>query len=229
MEQKNQLDDPRLLKGKVLPILEKIGKCIHLISIDKFCEDISVGLYEKNEMMTVWTFTKGEKAASRIQQIKERLINLGELSTSTTDKNKLVFECGEKHTSLLKFLLRLAVEKPVEYKHPEYPVKDLRSDLMLGAISQKGPNGWEYKLTAQGEAENQNSRFRAITKGLMRYGSLEQSSDGSMYFSCKTRHDKLFQMLLPIARNVRGVEDELEADAMRGQMTTGTLGFSPPV
>ena len=36
-------------------------------------------------------------------------------------------------------------------------------------------------------------------------------------------------MLLPIARNVRGVEDELEADAMRGQMTTGTLGFSPPV
>ena len=46
MEQKNQLDDPRLLKGKVLPILEKIGKCIHLISIDKFCEDISVGLYE---------------------------------------------------------------------------------------------------------------------------------------------------------------------------------------
>ena len=36
MEQKNQLDDPRLLKGKVLPILEKIGKCIHLISIDKF-------------------------------------------------------------------------------------------------------------------------------------------------------------------------------------------------
>ena len=76
MEQKNQLNDPRLLKGKVLPILEKIGKCIHLISIDKFCEDISVGLYEKNEMMTVWTFTKGEKAASRIQQIKERLIDL---------------------------------------------------------------------------------------------------------------------------------------------------------
>ena len=229
MDQKNQFNDPRLTKGKILPILDKIGKCVHLISIDKFCEDISIGLYEKNGMMTVWTFAKGNKAATRIQQVQQRLIDLGELSVSPVEKNKLVFGCGEKHISLLKFLLRLAVEKPTEYQHPQYPVKDLRSDLMLGAIGQKGTNGWEYILTAQGEAENQNSRFRAITKGLMRYGGLEQSSEGNMYFSCKTRHDKLFQMLLPIARNIRGVEDELEADAMRGQMTTGTLGFSPPV
>ena len=229
MEQANKFDDSRLLSNKILPVLDKIGKCVHLISIDKYCDDISVGLYEKNGMMTVWTFSEGDKASSRIRQIQDRIIDLGGLSYSPVEKNKLIFECGEKHTSLLRFLLRLAVEKPLEYEHPQYPIKDLRSDLMLGAVGQKGLNGWEYKLTAAGEAANQNSRFRAITKGLIRYGALLQSPEGGMYFSCKTRHDKLLQMLLPIARNIRGVEDELEANAIRGQMTTGTLGFSPPV
>ena len=36
------------------------------------------------------------------------------------------------------------------------------------------------------------------------------------------------RLLLPYARNVSGTQDMLEADALRGQMTTGTLGFTPP-
>jgi hypothetical protein len=31
-----------------------------------------------------------------------------------------------------------------------------------------------------------------------------------------------------MARNVSKVEDMLAADALRSQMTTGTLGFTPP-
>ncbi len=34
------------------------------------------------------------------------------------------------------------------------------------------------------------------------------------------------RILLPYSRNISAVEGMMEAEAMRGQMTTGTLGFS---
>ena len=43
------------------------------------------------------------------------------------------------------------------------------------------------------------------------------------------RRDELVRIVLPYARNITGTQDMLEADSIRGQMTTGTLGFSPPV
>ena len=45
-------------------------------------------------------------------------------------------------------------------------------------------------------------------------------------FPCDERHDELVRIILPYSRNVSQVEDSLEADSMRGQMTTETLGFS---
>jgi hypothetical protein len=57
---------------------------------------------------------------------------------------------------------------------------------------------------------------------------MEKTEDGGVSFTCGQRHDELVRLLLPYARNVTRVEDQLEADALRGQMTTGTLGFSPP-
>jgi hypothetical protein len=35
------------------------------------------------------------------------------------------------------------------------------------------------------------------------------------------------RLLLPYSRNVSAAESMMEAEAQRGQMTTGTLGFSP--
>ena len=32
---------------------------------------------------------------------------------------------------------------------------------------------------------------------------------------------------MPYSRNVSSVESMMEAEALRGQMTTGTLGFTP--
>ena len=51
---------------------------------------------------------------------------------------------------------------------------------------------------------------------------------GLVGFNCGYRHDQLARLTLPYARNVSAVEDELESESMRGQMTTGTLGFTPP-
>ena len=46
-------------------------------------------------------------------------------------------------------------------------------------------------------------------------------------FPCGQRHDDLVRIVLPYSRNVSAVENLMEEEAMRGQMTTGTLGFTP--
>jgi hypothetical protein len=57
---------------------------------------------------------------------------------------------------------------------------------------------------------------------------MEKVDDNEIAFPCGRRHDKLIRLLLPYSRNVSAVESMMEAEAMRGQMTTGTLGFTPP-
>ena len=45
-------------------------------------------------------------------------------------------------------------------------------------------------------------------------------------FACGMPHDALMRVLLPYSRNISSVETMMAAEALRGQMTTGTLGFS---
>ena len=63
----------------------------------------------------------------------------------------------------------------------------------------------------------------------MRYGEMERVSDTEVTFPCGYRHDELIRLLLPYSRNVSSVEQMMEAAAMRGQLTTATAGFAPPV
>ena len=56
---------------------------------------------------------------------------------------------------------------------------------------------------------------------------MEEAGDGELAFPCGQCHDKLIRVLLPHSRNVIAVEGMMEAEASRGQMTPGTLGFSP--
>ena len=55
---------------------------------------------------------------------------------------------------------------------------------------------------------------------------MEKIGDTELKFPCSSRYDQLVRSVLPYARNVSGTEDMLESDDSRGQMTTGTLGFS---
>jgi hypothetical protein len=63
--------------------------------------------------------------------------------------------------------------------------------------------------------------------GLVRYGEMEKVSNKGAAFVCGFKHDGLVRLLLPYARNVSAVEQMLESSALRGQLTTGTAGFSP--
>ena len=56
---------------------------------------------------------------------------------------------------------------------------------------------------------------------------MEKVEKNTVAFSCGSRHDELLRLLLPYSRNISAVETMLEESALRGQLTTGTAGFSP--
>ena len=105
-------------------------------------------------------------------------------------------------------------------------VKDLKSDMILFAVPGPIDGGWAYTVDGEGEAKRPALRIRATVAGLERYGEMERVGETQVAFPCRSRYDGLVRVVLPYARNISGTEDMLEAFDTRGQMTTGTLGFS---
>ena len=216
-------------KGRVARVIQEYGKCVELVPIDPNFQEISVGLYVKDGIGTIWTFSSKDGVEGRMEQIRDQLVRLGGLGVVEDTHNKLKFNCSNLHEKSLKFLLTMAVEKPAGYELPTGKTKDLRTDLMLGFSAEQVDKKWIYKLEVEGDAPNAAQRIRAVTRGLIRYGEMKETDDKSgVSFECGFRHDELVRLTLPYARNITGVEDQMAEEALRGQMTTGTLGFTPP-
>ena len=215
-------------RGRAAAVLDRIGHCVELVPLDPNFHEITVGLYVKDGVATVWTFSRKPGVEKRIEEIRGQLVSLGGMTAVEGTHDKVKFDCGELHERPLKFLMKQAVEKPVTHTLPQGRVKDLRSPLMLDIEGSEENGRWVYRVNAEGEARNEAARLRAVTGGLVRYGDMEKVGADAAGFACGYRHDELARLVLPFARNVSQVEDMLAADALRGQMTTGTLGFAPP-
>jgi hypothetical protein len=213
---------------RVVDLVQRLGRCLELVSLDPNFHEITVSLYEKDAIMTLWTFSRVPGVQERIRSIRDQLVTLGGLEPVEGTHDQARYPCGQKHGRPTKFLMTRAVERGLDYSLPEGRVKDLRSSLMLDTEGREKDGRWVYRVTAEGEAPNVAARLRAVTAGFVRYGEMEILSDDMLAFPCGYRHDQLARLVLPYARNVSQVEDMLEADALRGQMTTGTLGFTPP-
>jgi hypothetical protein len=216
-------------RGRVVEIIERYGRCLELVPLDPNFHDISVGLYDKDGLSTVWTFSQRAGVEERVRKIRDQLVALGGMEPVEGTHNQVRFPCAQQHRRPTMFLVMQAVEKDPEYSVPEGKpsVKDRRSDLMLGFEATEQDGRWVYRVTAEGEVANKAQRLKAVTAGFVRYGEMEKLED-VVSFPCGFRHDPLAALVLPYARNVSGVEDMLEVAALRGQMTTGTLGFTPP-
>ena len=220
----NQIDN----KENVKDMLDRIGKCSELISIDPHFKDISVGLYEKNNVYTVWTFSKVPGVSNRISEIRDQLVNLGGMVPVPDTNNQVKFPNDELYDRPVKFLIKLAVEKPSNNRHPDGPItiKDLRSPLTLIINSYDENDKRIYEVTTEGEFKNPELRKRATVQGFIRYGDMEKIDNTKVMFKGGYQRDELVRIILPYARNITGTQDMLDADSMRGQMTTSTLGFS---
>ena len=213
--------------SRVTEVVEKYGWCLELVPMDPHFHGISVGLYARDGIATVWTFSRREGVDDRVQRIRDQLAELGGMVAVADSYDQVSFTCGYMHGRALRFLLMQAVEKPPDYSLPQGPVKDTRSALMLSVAGAESGGRWVYRISGEGEVPNLPARLRAVASGFKRYGEAEGVSDDEVAFPCGYRHDRLTQLLLPYARNVSVVEDMLDSSALRGQLTTGTAGFTP--
>ena len=216
-------------KGRVAQVLERIGSCLELVPMDARFGNISVGLYVKDGVCTVWSFRHADGVDDRLRTIRDQMVSLGGLSSVDGTHDQLTFPCGQVHVRPVKFLLTQAVGKDPEYTHAsgDMRIKDSKSSLMLGVDGHEQEGRWLYRVSAEGEAPNPALRLRMVVAGFLRYGEMEKVSETEVAFSCGDRHDGLMRVLLPYSRNISGVETMMDAEALRGQMTTNTLGFTP--
>ena len=190
--------------------------------------DITVGLYLKDGIWTVWTFSHKDGVDKRLEEIRDQLVLKGSMEAVAGTTNQAYFACGMFHDRPMRFLLRNAVEKAPISEPDTSPltVRDIKSKLDMLATPGEEDGQGAYRVSATGEVKRPEIRIRAMVGGFMRYGDLERIEPDTASFQCKARHDALVRTLMPIARNISGSQDALAAEDMRGQLTTQTLGYS---
>ena len=210
-------------------VIERYGKCLELIPVDKYFKDISVGLYVKDAVCTIWTYSQVDGVPKRLQTIRDQMIKLGDMEAIPNTHNQVQFTCGSTHSRPLKFLLSQAVTKPPIYRHAEGPmtISDTKSPLTINVQPYDDDDSQSlYQVSVSGTAKNPAMRLRMILAGFVRYGEMDKTEDGNIFFTCRHRHDNLLKLLMPYSRNISSVEGMIAAESLRGQMTTCTLGFS---
>ena len=211
-------------------VIERYGQCLELVPLDRRFHDISVGLYVKDGICTIWTFSRREGVEGRIREIRDQLIALGGMEAVEGTNNQVRFPCGQLHQRTLRFVMSQAVGKAPDYAPPqgELSIQDSKSALTIHAelFMRDDEERAAYSVSLEGEARNAAMRLRMVLAGFTRYGEMEQVGESGVAFACGLPHDALMRVLLPYSRNISSVETMMAAEALRGQMTTGTLGFS---
>ena len=214
-------------------VIERYGQCLELVPLDRRFHDISVGLYVKDGICTIWTYSRREGVEERIREIRDQMIALGGMEAVEGANNQVRFPCGELHQRTLRFVMSQAVGKAPDYAPPQgdLTIQDSKSALTicvrLSAESQgRADDSAVYDVSLEGEARNAGMRLRMVLAGFTRYGEMQQVGESGVAFACGMPHDALMRVLLPYSRNISSVETMMAAEALRGQMTTGTLGFS---
>ena len=221
-----------LAKDRLRPVevIKRYGQCLELVPLDRRFHDISVGLYVKDDICTIWTFSQREGVEDRIREIRDQMIALGGMEPVGNTHNQVRFPCGLLHQRTLRFVMSQAVGKAPDYAPPQgaLSIQDSKSALTIHAELSDGSDVGRavYDVSLEGEARNASMRLRMVLAGFTRYGEMEQVGESGVAFSCGMAHDAMMRVLLPYSRNISSVETMMAAEALRGQMTTGTLGFS---
>ncbi len=216
-------------RPRVAQIIEEYGKCLELVSMDPHFHGISIGLYLKDGVCTLWSYSSKPGLEERIAAIRDQFVALGGLTPIDDTHNQVKFLCGHLHLRAIRFLLAQAVGKSPDFS-PEgdgLSIRDTRTKLTLSVAGRESAGRCVYEISATGEAPSIPARLRLVVAGFVRYGEMEKVGDAEVAFPCGQRHDRLMGILMPYSRNISAVENMIEADSLRGQMTTGTLGFTP--
>ena len=208
--------------------IKELGHCIELVSIDPHFHDVTIGLFIKDGLMTIWSFSNREGIAGRIEEVTDSSTRLGDVIAveGTTDQLKLTSDLYLDRA--LRFMFTFAVEKDPARELPtgRITAPDTKTKLVF-VINGAEENGkYVYTISAEGRSDKAELRVRATVGGFVRYSDCERVDKNKFAFPDGKRYDSFARLILPLARNVSAVESQLAASELEGQMTTQTLGFS---
>ena len=213
---------------RVAEKIKELGSCIELISIDPHFHDVSIGLFIKDGVMTISTYSTIDGVEARIEQIRDRCVLLGDVEPveGTTDQLRLTSDLYLDRA--LRFMFIAAVEKDPSQQVPtgRITAPDTKTKLTLVVEGAEENGQFVYTVSTEGEAERAYMRVRATVGGFIRYSECVRVDKDKFSFPDGKRYDKFARLILPLARNVSAVEAQLEASEMAGQMNTQTLGFA---
>jgi hypothetical protein len=212
---------------RVSDVKIKFGKCLELVSMDPNFHNISVGLFIKKDILTVWSYSKKEGVESRLNQIRDKMVEFGGLNHLDEDF-KMTVPKGALIERPLKFLFSKCVEMSPDKKADKgiITAKDNKTKLTFTVSGSQQQDKYIYTVSAEGEHEKPGLRIRAVVGGFIKYGECIRNDVDSFHFPDNNAHEEYIRVLLPYARNVSAVEQMLEASDQAGQMTTQSLGFS---
>ena len=207
--------------------ITELGNCIELVSMDPHFHNISVGLFKKGNILTIFSFSKIESIEERIKVIRDRCCLLGDISPVENTDNQMLLDAIINLDKPIKFMFTEAVEKNNEIS-PNTPIEspDTKTNLKFRIVSDTSNNITNYTVSAEGQNERSEMRIRAVVGGFIKYGGCERVDFNKFKFSDGKKYNKFVKLLLPYARNVSAVENMLSDSDSVGQMNTQTLGFS---
>jgi hypothetical protein len=213
---------------RVAEKIKRLGNCIEIVSIDPHFHDVSVGLFIKDGVMTISTYSTIDGVEARIEQIRDRCVKLGDVEAveGSTDQLRLVSDLYLDRA--LRFMFIAAVEKDPAQELPSGRITapDTKTKLTLVVEGAEEDGQYVYTVSTEGEAERAVMRVRATVGGFIRYSGCVRVDKNKFSFPDGKQYDNFARLILPLARNVSAVEAQLEADEMAGQMNTQTLGFA---
>ncbi len=203
--------------GKTLDL----GRRIELHSMDKYCHEISLGLYRKDAggvpRLLVHTYSSSDGADARVAFIVDALRVMLGMKNAEGRNREIVFPCGTVHLRALKraFLDLCKLETGAELKPRPLTAHDKKADGDLTAVN---VGGGAYEIRSEDGSDAGNKRAVAVARGFAKICEMTAEGDPAtrIRFSCGSSHDELIGMLMFRAQNVRAAMQEEEMASTKG-------------
>ena len=198
-----------------------LGQRIEIHTMDKYCQDISLGLYrqETNQgpQFLVHTYADSKAASERVEYIRQALVTMLGLEAVDADTNWLKFSCGQDHLRALKRsfldLCKLETGAPLQPKPLRAFDKKANGDLEATSLG----NG-KYHIQALADEETATKRAAALARGFAKLCEMNpvDGEQRTVQFPCGADHHEVIGILTYRAQNVRAAMREEEQSSGRG-------------
>jgi hypothetical protein len=197
-------------------ILDALDRRIELVSMDRFCDQITIALYGAGDGLAaiVHSYSPRPGVPDRLAWVAQAMRVLAGMSGV---ERSVAFECGAWHErAVRRAFLEACKADPAQPVAPRpLEVFDTRTNQAVAATSL---GGGAWRVTSVAAVGAAASRASSVAAGLVKLMDVEADSadDRVIRLPCGAPHERLVGLLLPRAINVRAALREQEQAAGRG-------------